>query len=786
MTPTNYCSRFSVPSLLLFIFGCLLFSSCGESGDASGVVPAEIALIPAPVQLQPGEGTFSLEKGAVIGIPADEEDWNIVATQLSRQLEIATGELFEVQITTEAPITIVVDESIEDGEAYRLSVTEDQIAISAGNARGAFYGVQSLLQLLPPAALARQKQLDLPLPIPVVTVEDAPRFSYRGMHLDVGRHFFDTEAVKRFLDLMALHKYNTFHWHLTEDQGWRIEIKQYPKLTEVGGFRKETLVGHFSEQPHEFDGRRYGGYYTQDEVREIVAYARERFITVVPEIELPGHAQAAIAAYPELGCLDEPVEVMTVWGVSENVYCPTEYTFNFLENVIDEVVALFPGEYFHIGGDECPKKQWEESAFCQELIKQKGLKDEFELQSYFIRRVEEMLTARGKRLIGWDEILEGGLAPNATVMSWRGMQGGIEAAGEGHDVVMTPTDYCYLDYYQSQNPDEPLAIGGFLPIEKVYAFNPVPDELAADKRQHIIGAQANIWTEYIPTVDQLFYMAYPRASAMAEVLWSPAEGRDFSDFSERLIPHFARLEAMGIKPAFRFFDPNGAISSIAGDVEVSLSNNVPGSTIHFTLDGTDPTADDAPYTAPISITGTTTVKAGTFINRVQKGKNWTGHIQWHQAIGKSIALTDQPAEKYSRGGASSLINGVFGSERQFGDQEWLGFEGKDLEVVIDLGSVMPVREVTGRFFEDTGAWIHFPARLEVAISNDGTQYSGLGEKTTVDRKATGKVGTVTISLPAETTTRYVKVKAYNQGNIPEGYAGAGYPAWLFAGELVVN
>lgn len=787
-----YRHSISLPSILttwaifLIISAGLLFSRCSNEPEGTETQNDQVAIIPLPQHLEKGDGQFTLKQEAVISIPSGEDAWGQVASYLAGQIEAASGTALEIQPDSDADIAMRFDDTIESEEGYQLQVSETKITITAKSPQGAFYAVQSLFQLMPPEIFSDQSTLKLPLQIPTVDIADNPRFSYRGMHLDVGRHFFNTEEVKQFLDLMALHKYNTFHWHLTEDQGWRIEIKQYPKLTEVGGFRKETLVGHFSEQPHQFDGKRYGGYYTQEEVKEIVAYAQERFITVIPEIELPGHAQAAIAAYPELGCQDEPVDVMTVWGVSENVYCPTEYTFNFLENVIDEVADLFPGEYFHIGGDECPKKQWEESTFCQELMRKEGLENEFELQSYFIRRIEKVLNAKGKRLIGWDEILEGGLAPNATVMSWRGMAGGIEAAKEGHDVIMTPTDYCYFDYYQSQNPDEPLAIGGFLPIEKVYQFEPVPEEIPAENQKHIIGGQANIWTEYIPDAEQLFYMAYPRASAMAEVLWSSSEQRDFQDFSERLLPHFPRLQATGIDPAYRFFDPKGTITSEGGKVQVALSNNVPGSTIRYTLDGSAPTDQSEAFTQPIDIQETATIKAATFVNKEQKGKSWTGHVQWHKALGKNITLTEQPAEKYGRGGAISLINGVFGSERQFSDPEWLGFEGKPLEATIDLGTDIGISQIKCRFFQDKGAWIHFPTNVEIALSPDGETFLSTAKTEAIGEENTGKVTTVSLSLPEGTTARYIKVIAPNQGKIPEGLAGAGFPAWLFAGEIVVE
>ncbi len=409
------------------------------------------------------------------------------------------------------------------------------------------------------------------------------------MHLDVSRHMYPVEFIKKYIDALAMLKMNTFHWHLTDDQGWRIEIKKYPKLQEVAAYRKETLIGHYSNQPHQFDGKKYGGYYTQEEVKDIVAYAQKRFITVIPEIEMPGHSQAAIAAYPELGCSGEQVEVATKWGVFEDIYCPKEETFKFLENVLDEVVALFPSEYIHIGGDEAPKTQWKNSSESQALIKSEGLKDEHELQNYFITRMEKYLNSKGKQIIGWDEILEGGLAPNATVMSWRGTNGAVEAAKSGHNVVMTPTSHCYFDYYQSDNDDEPTAIGGYLPLEKVYGFNPIPEELNSEEAKYILGAQGNIWTEYMPTSEQAEYMAFPRILAMSEVVWTNAENKNYEDFVSRVENFHKRLDVLDINYANHLFEINGEMISVNSKSFYKLETLTEGKDIRYTLDGNEPT-----------------------------------------------------------------------------------------------------------------------------------------------------------------------------------------------------
>jgi hexosaminidase len=445
----------------------------------------------------------------------------------------ASSNMITLRLSQEAPHPV---------EGYRLNVTSDAVTVEAKTPAGLFYGLQTLTQLLFGDHTSGWS-------VPVVQIVDAPRFAYRGMHLDVGRHFFPVAFIKKYIDLLAMYKMNKFHWHLTDDQGWRIEIKKYPKLTEIGAYRQETVMGKNFERfdrPYIGDGKPHGGFYTQEEVREVVAYARARYIDVIPEIEMPGHATAALAAYPEFACTDGPFDVPTTWGIFEDVFCPKEETFQFLEDVLTEVIALFPSQYIHIGGDEVPKVRWQESEVAQEVISREGLADEDELQSYFIKRIESFLQAQGRRLIGWDEILEGGLAPDATVMSWRGMEGGIEAAREGHDVIMTPTSHTYFDYYQGDPVQEPLAIRGLTPLEKVYGFEPVPETLSAEDAAHILGAQGNVWTEYMATTDHVEYMVFPRMLALAEVVWSPADLRNWEDFVQRLPAQLQHLDTLGV------------------------------------------------------------------------------------------------------------------------------------------------------------------------------------------------------------------------------------------------
>ncbi len=504
---------------------------------------AQVSIIPEPNDLELGNGNYLLDASDMIVF--QEDQLKSLGDYLRDKISSLVG--INVKIaqknTSEKGIVLSIDQSISDNEeAYKLEISDELVKITGASKSGVMYGIQSLLQIIFPA-----NYQDNAVVLPALTINDAPAFKWRGMHLDVCRHFFSVAFIKHMLDMMAMHKLNTFHWHLTDDQGWRIEIKKYPKLTEISSVRKETMVGHYVEENQVFDGTPYGGYYTQEQIKEVVDYAAKLCITVVPEIEMPGHAVAALAAYPELSCTGGPFDVYTKWGVSKDVFCAgKEETFTFLQNVIDEVVDLFPGPYIHVGGDECPKDRWKECPLCQKRMKDNGLKDELELQSYFIKRMEKYIASKGKKLIGWDEILEGGLPEEATVMSWRGYEGGVEAAHSGHDVVMTPGEYCYFDHYQSTPDDEPLAFGGLTTLSKVYEFKPIPPSLEKKSRNHILGAQANVWTEYIKTDDKVEYMVFPRLCAMAEVLWSNDSTRNYDDFLKRLNVHLQRLDVEGV------------------------------------------------------------------------------------------------------------------------------------------------------------------------------------------------------------------------------------------------
>lgn len=513
------------------------------------VFAQEVNIVPKPVSLEVKEGTFTITPDTKIVYTATDlgKSANFLNDYLQKFYD------FKLSSTkSSASINSIVlnsrNKTKKIAGAYQLNVGTKQINITGDDAQGVFYGIQSLIQLLPVDSSRS-------LTVRQVSIVDSPRFAYRGLHLDVGRHFFPIHFIKQYIDFIALHKMNTFHWHLTEDQGWRIEIQKYPELTDRGACRNGTITGHAPGNDN--DATEYCGFYTQDQVKEIVKYAADRYITVIPEIEMPGHGSAAIAAYPQLSCFPEqPTEVKAktpwfgadtgkqvqqTWGVFPDIYCPSNYTFKFLENVLDEVIALFPSHYIHIGGDEAPKDYWKKSEVAQKIIKENGLKDEHELQSYFIRRIEKYVNGKGRDIIGWDEILEGGLAPKATVMSWRGEKGGIEAARQHHNVIMTPGEYVYFDHAQQKNSDS-LTIGGYLPLTKVYNYDPIPKELAADEGHYVLGAQANVWTEYMKNTQKIEWMIFPRLSALSEVLWTPKSEKNWDDFKKRMQTQMKRYD----------------------------------------------------------------------------------------------------------------------------------------------------------------------------------------------------------------------------------------------------
>ncbi len=756
---------------LLFV---ILLISCSDNTKMAFLSPPSI--IPKPQKLEVREGSLTL--GATMTFYSDPEFG--LAKQFISEYLLPNGIVLE-PASEEKAFWVLKKDTLLSKEGYTLEVSAKRIIMTARDPEGAFYGMQTIRQLLPPTFENGNLKESKGISLPLVKIEDTPRFSYRGMHLDVGRHFYGKEFIKKYLNYLAMLKMNYFHWHLTEDQGWRIEIKKYPELTSHAAYREETLIGHYNDAPQQFDGERYGGFYTQEDVKEVVAYAQKLNITIIPEIEMPGHAQAAISAYPELGCSGESVPVATQWGVFEEVFCPKEETFTFLENVLTEVVALFPGPYIHIGGDEAPKSHWKNCAHCQALIKKEGLKDEHELQSYFIKRIESFLNEKGKAIIGWDEILEGGLAPNATVMSWRGVQGGIEAARQQHQVIMTPTSFCYFDYYQSEDPNEPLAIGGFLPLEKVYGFNPVPTELSKEEASFILGAQGNVWTEYMDTEKQVEYMVFPRILALSEVVWTgPAKDptHTYAEFASRVETFHQRLDALGVNYAHHLYKLISMIEKNDGQILYKLQTLSANKKIKFQKDY----GEIQTYQDPIPVQKNTVITAQVFDEEKPLGTIVKDSIIFHKGVLGDINLQPEPHPNYSAGGKEALINGRLGSSTRYGDSEWLGFSGEDVTITIDLGKETSFSNVNLRFYHAPGQWIYAPKEIRLYASEDGTHFSQ------VDRKILDNNETLVhahFHIP-NTVTKFLKLEIPNYGKIPDGQQGAGNRAWTFVDEIIIE
>ena len=662
---TNTTRQIATAAIIFFMI--TTFVSCSKGVKQASYEP--LSLIPVPATIEAAGGEFLLRSGTGIVIDPAFGSAGNVAAMFNGFLEKHYGKIsVEEQQTPGDPSLILAryDSLIDNPEAYSLEVSADGITIIAGDDAGLFYAFQTLMQLIFPS----QEAVRGAVAVPCVTISDSPQYKWRGMHLDVSRHFFPKEFIFKMLDAMAMHKLNTFHWHLTDDQGWRIEIKKYPELTAIGAWRDETLTGHGSETPWVYDGTRYGGYYTQEDIREVVEYAGRLHINVLPEIEMPGHAVAALQAYPQLSCSGGPVPPFNRWGVNEDVFCAgKEETYEFLEGVLTEVAELFPYEYIHIGGDECPKVRWEVCPDCQKRIADNNLKDEHELQSYLVRRMEAFLSAKGKKLIGWDEILEGGIADNAAVMSWRGHAGGINAANMGHDVVMTPHSFVYLDYYQSKY-NEPLSIGGMLPLEKVYSIDIMPPEIAEEKRHHIIGAQSNLWTEYVGDEKHAEYMAFPRLAALAEAIWTPQAQLDFAGFLRRMSAHYARYDEMDLN--YRVPYPTGyeAINLVTdGTVKVELSNGVPGSSIYYTTDGSEPDGKSKLYTGPLTLApdDEITLKSVTVMPGGRHSAVMTGLFR------KAELKESSPVESLNPGLNLHLYRGEFNTVEDFtGDADTSG------------------------------------------------------------------------------------------------------------------
>ena len=762
----------------------LVCASCGTEQEANYQV------IPLPQEVSLTQGNpFKLNGNVLIAYPENNALLQRNAEFLSEYIRQSTGYAPKTKAIAAGEqvknaITLGLDPDIANKEGYVLTTTPEGISINGQTENGVFYGIQTLRKSIPAEAKGAT------ILIPAGEIKDEPRFSYRGMHLDVGRHFFPIEFIKKYIDLLALHNMNTFHWHLTEDQGWRIEIKKYPKLTEIGSQRSRTVIGRNTQ---EYDNTPYGGFYTQEEAKEIVKYAQERYITVIPEVDLPGHMLAALAAYPEMGCTGGPYEVCPRWGVFEDVLCiGNDKTMQFLEDVMSEIIEIFPSEYVHIGGDEAPRDRWKECPKCQARIKAEGLKAdknhtaEDRLQSYCMTRIEKFLNSKGRRIIGWDEILEGDVAPNATVMSWRGASGGIKAAQMGHDVIMAPNTYCYFDYYQTADTkDEPLGIGGYVPIEKVYSLDPTFD-LNEEQKKHIIGAQANLWTEYIATTEHVEYMVLPRMAALAEVQWTQPEKKDFKDFTTRLASLMKFYQRDGFNYAKHVFDLKVDFTpDVAKKAVVVTLSTIDDAPIYYTLDGTEPTTASLKYTEPVAITETADFQA-VVIRPEGKSKVVNKKISFNKATYCPIELTFQPSEKYKFGGAITLVDGMKGND-SYATGAWLGFVGGDVEAIIDLGQETEIKRVATNAIVDMSAWIMGSTGLVVSISDDNKEFREVAAKdipaeTNIDKKGVENYEITFDPVKA----RYVKVVIKRSPALPKGHAGEGKAAYMFIDEVEVD
>lgn len=750
-------------------------------------------IIPAPVFVETNSDTLLLNDNLTVFIPSPDSNRPIIQA-LERLLTVDDGFtltwLAEGIDTADISFVFTNDDKLSD-EGYILDISQNQIKMAANTARGLFYAIQSLRQLLP-AEIENRKRLTFPLHVKSVNIIDQPRFDWRGMHLDVSRHFRTKEEVMRYIDLIAMHKMNIFHWHLIDDQGWRIEINKYPRLTEIGAWRADRTGKHWRDrEPQRPDEKAtVGGFYTQDEIREVVQYAKDRYITVIPEIEMPAHVTGALAAYPELSCTGGPFTVPTgsIWPITD-IYCAgKEETFEFLEDVLAEVMELFPSEYIHIGGDEAFKLEWERCDDCQARIKNEGLKDEAELQSYFIKRIEKFLNGHNRKLIGWDEILEGGLSPNATVMSWRGEEGGIKAAKTGHDAIMSPVSYCYFDYYQANPATEPVAIGGFTTLKEVYDYEPIPHELNEREAKHILGAQGNVWTEYMPTYEHVEYMAVPRMTALAEVVWSPKTHRNWQSFHQRIQPFFNRLEAAGHNYSLGLYEVSikPQYDKKSGKVIVTLETEYVNPAIKYTLDGSLPTVESRTYETPFTIESSSLIRAALVNNPAVKDRVTDQQIIIHKGLGKAVTYTYPYHKRYSADGNYNLVNGIKGTG-YFNDGKWQGFLEYDLEAVVDLEKPTEISKIAMDFISKLSSRILQPKAVRISISDNGKDFEVIEEFHNLLTEDTEKDEIKSYAYTGEpVSARYVKIAGENSGKCPDWHLDSGEKAWVFIDEIVIE
>ena len=767
---------------------CILFSTCFYACSEKRTLNSDYEIIPKPLDVNcKGDASFLLKDGVAVIYPENNRKMQDNAEFLVDYVERQTG----VKLTSHAgmpvdgAICLTLDLSDDNAEAYKLIVNDKRVCISGASEAGVFYGIQTLRKSLPVAQ-------DINVNLSAVEIYDKPRFAYRGAMLDVARHFYTVDEVKTFIDMLALHNINRFHWHLTDDQGWRIEIKKYPKLMSVASERKETVVGRWYSGI--YDGKPYGGYYTQDELRDVIDYAAKRHITIIPEVDLPGHMQAALTAYPELGCTGGPYEVRTIWGVSQDVLCVgNDFTLQFVKDVLSEVADIFPSEYIHIGGDECPKVRWEKCPKCQERIKSLGLKSdakhtkEQRLQSYMIQEAAKYLKEKGKRIIGWTEILEGGLVPDATLMSWIGESGGIEAAHQHHDVIMTPNTYLYFDYYQSKKvEDEPLAIGGYLPIEKTYNYEPMPKELTKEEQQYIKGVQANLWTEYIPVFSQVQYMVLPRLGAAAEVQWTDPSTQDYKDFLRR-VPHLVAVyDCYGWNCATHVYDVNVDMKAdtVNHVLNVQLST-MADDPIYYTLDGQDPTEKSLKYTKPFTIDQSVVLKTMA-VHPDRTSKISVDTIRFNKATLKPVVLLQPNESRFSPDGPVVLVDGRNGNH-SFDTGAWLAVAGNDLEAVINMQAETILSSASVHVYVRKDAWLFDARGFSVSVSSDNKNYKEVASQEYKQMQESDSDGIIEHELsfdPCKAT--YVKIKVISEKSMPDWHWDAGKAPFLLVDEIILN